>query len=300
MLLAIDVGNTQTVLGVYETSQSDTQQSNAPQPSIQYDTQLDSQLNTQPNAQQPGIRPNAQPPSAPLRALWRIATNKLHTPDELRVHVHPLFELEGLSPSDIDGAALASVVPALTNAWCAAIRDMVGVEALVVDVQSAGELFRYRYAHPQEIGADRVADAVAARERYGAPCVVVDFGTATNIEVIDRDGYFIGGIIAPGMETSANALFLHATKLAATDLRDPGCSIGGNTEDAIRIGIVYGEADKADGLVRRIFDQLGYEAPVIATGGLAPHVAQISSLITETDSELTLEGLRLIYEAHNR
>ena len=123
---------------------------------------------------------------------------------------------------------------------------------------------------------------------------------ATNIEVVDREGRFIGGVIAPGVDTSAAALFSRATRLAAIDLVDPHTAIGGSTEQAIQAGIVYGEADRVDGLVRRIFAQLGYEAPVVATGGLAPRVAELSQTITATNPELTLEGLRLIHEAQGK
>jgi type III pantothenate kinase len=127
--------------------------------------------------------------------------------------------------------------------------------------------------------------------------IVVDFGTATNMEVVDADGRFIGGVIAPGVETSASALFSHATKLGAIDLVDPHTAIGHNTEEAIQAGIVYGEADRVDGIIRRIFAQLGYETPVVATGGLASRVAAQSQTITAINPELTLEGLRLVYEA---
>ena len=253
MLLAIDVGNSQTVLGLYEADK--------------------------------------------LLHMWRVATNKLHTSDELRIKVKPLFESEGIDASGVDGAALASVVPRLTESWHDAMVTMLGKEPLVVDARAAGDLFKSTYAHPAEVGADRVADAVAARILFGPPCVVVDFGTATNIEVIDEQGYFIGGVIAPGVETSANALFSRATKLAAIDLVDPGTAIGGTTEQAIQAGIVYGEADRVDGLMRRIFKQLGYETQVIATGGLAESVARISETITVVVPELTLDGLRLIYDA---
>ena len=252
MLLAIDVGNTQTVIGVYD--------------------------------------------GRHLCSMWRVATNKNHTSDELRLKVLPLLDGEGYDCSLVDGAALASVVPYLTSAWCDALERMLGVPPLVCNAQTAGALFEADYANPFEIGADRVADAVAARALYGAPVVVVDFGTATNIEVVDAQGRFVGGVIAPGMETSAAALFSHATKLAATELVDPGTGIGGNTTQAIQIGIVYGEVDRVDGLVKRIFEQLGYEAPVIATGGLAQRVAPLSRTITDVNQELTLEGLRRIYE----
>lgn len=252
MLLAIDVGNTQTAVGVYQ--------------------------------------------EEVLVHMWRVATNKNHTPDELRVKFLPLLDSENITASDMAGAALASVVPSLTHTWCAALRRM-GINALVCTATTAGKLFPAAYANPQEIGADRVADAVAARVIYGAPVVVVDFGTATNIEVIDRAGRFIGGVIAPGVDTSAAALFARATRLAAIDLVDPHTAIGGNTEEAIQVGIVYGEADRVDGLVRRIFAQLGYEAPVVATGGLASRVAPFSQTISTINQKLTLEGLRLIYEA---
>ena len=253
MLLAIDVGNTQTVFGVYRE----------------------------------GL----------LRHRWRVATNKHHTSDELRVKLAPLLASEGIETSDLAGVALASVVPQLTEAWRTAAVRMTGREALVCSAETAGALFATGYPNPREIGADRVADAVAAKALYGAPVVVVDFGTATNIEVIDAEGRFAGGVIAPGVETSAQALFSRATKLGAIDLVDPHTAIGSNTEQAIQAGIVYGEADRVDGLVRRIFDQLGYCAPVVATGGLAPRVAAQSRTITVTNPELTLEGLRLVYEA---
>ncbi len=253
MLLAIDVGNTQTVVGVYQGEK--------------------------------------------LLHRWRVATNKNHTCDELRVKLVPLLNSEGIGFDDLRGMALASVVPRLTEAWCAAARGMMGRDALVCTAEAAGDLFEADYPNPGEIGADRVADAVAAKALYGAPVIVVDFGTATNMEVVDARGKFVGGIIAPGVETSASALFSHATKLGAIDLVNPGTAIGHNTEQAIQAGIVYGETDRVDGLVRRIFDQLGYEATVVATGGLASRVAELSSTITVTNGDLTLEGLRLVYEA---
>lgn len=253
MLLAIDVGNTQTVVGVYEGGE--------------------------------------------LRHRWRVATNKQHTSDELRVKLIPLLSSEGLTFSDLDGVALASVVPGLTMAWRDATRRMIGTDALVCSAETAGALFEADYPNPHEIGADRIADAVAAKALYGSPVIVVDFGTATNMEVVNAEGKFVGGVIAPGIETSSAALFSRATKLGAIDLVDPHTAIGRNTEQAIQAGIVYGETDRVDGIVQRIFDQLGYRAPVVATGGLAPRVAPLSRTITHTNPELTLEGLRLIYDA---
>lgn len=253
MLLAIDVGNTQTVFGVYQ------------EESLLY--------------------------------RWRVATNKRHTSDELRVKLVPLLSSEGISFDDLNGVALASVVPQLTAAWCDAAQHMAGKRAMVCSAETAGELFEADYPNPHEVGADRVADAVAAKTLYGAPVIVVDFGTATNMEVVDDQGRFVGGVIAPGIETSSSALFDHATKLGAIDLVDPHTAIGRNSEQAMQAGIVYGEADRVDGLVRRIFDQLGYEATVVATGGLASRVATQSKTITATNPDLTLEGLRLVYQA---
>lgn len=252
MLLVVDIGNTQTVVGIYE-----------------------------------GQR---------LLASWRIGTNRLNTADELRSIVLPLMSAEGLDPAGIHRAAIASVVPQLTGAWQQAVRDVNGIEMLCCNAETAASLFAAHYPNPREIGADRVADAVAASARYGAPVVVVDFGTATNFEVIDRDGYFVGGIIAPGLQTSAGALTSHGALLPATALTAPALPIGTNTVEAIQSGVMLGEADRVDGLVRRIFAQLGYEATVVATGGLAETMAPLCSTITEVNPNLTLEGLRLILE----
>lgn len=253
MLLAIDVGNSHTVLGVY----------------------VDGRL----------VR------------MWRVTTNPLDTADELRVKLIPLLESEELSFAKVSRACLASVVPQLTEAWSRAVRDASGAQTIVCTAESAAGLFKAKYPRPHEIGADRVADAVAANALYGAPAVVVDFGTATNIEVLDSQGAFIGGIIAPGVQTSAQALFSRASRLSAIDLVAPPEAIGVSTETAIQSGIVLGEADRIDGLVRRIFAQIGCEATVIATGGLAPLIARHSSTIQHVNPELTIEGLRLIAEA---
>ena len=145
------------------------------------------------------------------------------------------------------------------------------------------------------MGADRVADAVAAKYVYGSPVIVGDFGTATNIEVVDREGVFRGGIIAPGVESSLESLFTRAALLRAVELEDPGVTLGRDTSQALQIGLVYGEAARVDGLVQRVQDYLGYETKVIATGGLAHRIAPHSSKITEINLELTLQGLLRIY-----
>ncbi len=258
MLLAIDIGNTQTTFGVYE-----------------------------------------QDDSAQLVHMWRIATNREDTTDDVCTRLWPLFHAVSFDPKQIDACTLASVVPTLTTSWVCAVKTLAGIDVLVCSAQVAADrgLFETSYPNPSEIGADRVADAVAIRELFGAPAVVVDFGTATNIEVIDSRGSFVGGIIAPGVQTGAEALFSHATRLAAVDLIAPATVIGTSSEQAMRSGIVYGEADRVDGLIRRVFEQIGCTCPVIATGGFAELVAQHSAEITDVVPELTLEGLRIITQA---
>lgn len=253
MFLAVDVGNTQTTIGVFE--------------------------------------------GKTLKYRWRINTEKRDTSDELRLKAFALIEPSHIEFKDIDDIVIASVVPKLTESWDLAAQDIFGKPALVCNAETAAAIFPVDYPNPHEIGADRVADAIAAKASFGAPVVVIDFGTATNIEVIDKQGFFKGGIIAPGMETSANALFSHATKLSAIDLVDPHVAIGSNTEEAVQIGIVHGEALRADGLLNQVFEWLGYEAPVVATGGLCERVAALSRRITHVNKDLTLEGLRLFHES---
>ena len=252
MLLAIDVGNTQTVLGIYDGDK--------------------------------------------LVHMWRLATNVDHTSDELRIKLRVLMQAEGLENSHIDGAILASVVPALTHNWEKTCYRSFCVKAVVVSVATAGHLINIDASKFPELGSDRVADAAAAKRIYGAPVVVVDFGTATNIEIVDKNGTFVGGIIAPGVESSVRSLFTRAALLRSVELEDPGTAIGSSTAECLKVGVVYGEAARVDGLVDRVFEQLGYEAPVVATGGLAHRIAPISKRITEINLELTLEGLRMIHE----
>ena len=251
MFLVIDVGNTHTVLGIYDGDE--------------------------------------------LIESWRVATGATYTADESRIKLHALITMAGISVESIEGAILSSVVPAVVRHWTHAVRYLLGKDPLIVSLEACKGLFETTYPYPEEIGADYLADAVAAREKHGAPVVVVDFGTATNISIIDRDGVFLGGIIAPGVRTSAEALFGNAAMLDAIDLVDPGTAIGKSTAHCIQSGIVYGEAGRIDGLVSRIFDELGYEAPVVATGGFSAVIGPVSKTITETDPELTLRGLQLIY-----
>lgn len=230
---------------------------------------------------------------------WRIRTDKSATGDELRMAIIPLFVASEVNPNSIKATIIASVVPRLVAGWQEAIALAFGNEPLVVSAKMAKGLFTCKYDKVAEIGADRIADAVAIRAIYGSPCAVADFGTATNIEVIDAKGDFIGGILAPGIETSSQALYNSATKLSEIALVPPVSAIGGSTEDALKIGMVYGEADRLDGLMSRVFAQLGYSMPVIATGGLAHIVAPFSKVVTNIDEDLTLKGLRILHDYVN-
>ena len=237
MLLVVDIGNTHTVLGIYDQDR--------------------------------------------LIHMWRLATNVEYTSDELRIKLRALLSAEEIDAGVIKGAILCSVVPALTHNWEKACERSFGVAPQVVSARSCAHLLNIDKTSFVELGADRVADAVAAKAIFGAPVVVVDFGTATNMEVIDKDGVFVGGVIAPGVESSMRSLMSRAALLRAVELEDPG--------------VASGEAARVDGLVERIQAELGYKTKVVATGGLAHRIAPLSHTITEVDVELTLQGLRLIY-----
>lgn len=251
MLLAVDIGNTQTVLGLYDGEN--------------------------------------------LLAHWRVSTIASKTADEIAVSLHSLFALENLEFSAVTDVAIASVVPPLTEQWQSLSRRFAHTKSLVLD-SSTNTGLAINYENPSEIGADRLADAVAAVALYGAPVIVVDFGTATNIEVIAENGAFVGGVIAPGLATSAEALFNAAARLAKINIEVPPAVIGRTTKEAVQSGLTYGEIDRIDGLIRRIFDELGYPATVVATGGLSQRVGALSSAIDVVNDDLTLEGLRLIYK----
>jgi type III pantothenate kinase len=274
MLLAADIGNTQTVFGLYEGTGE----------------------------------------AAALKAHWRIATDAADTADELAVKLHGLMSVANITANSISAVCLASVVPPLTEQYIKLGYSLTNTMPLVVTAATATGL-AIDYANPAEIGADRIADAVAAIALYGAPVIVVDFGTATNIEVVRADGAFVGGIIAPGLQASAEALFAAAARLAKVDIAVPPKAIGTSTREAVQSGLTYGEIDRVDGLVRRVFAELGLSeqglgeaggaagadgaervCPVVATGGLSSRVVALSSTITCSNDDLTLEGLRLIYE----
>jgi type III pantothenate kinase len=250
MILAVDVGNTQTVIGLFDGDE--------------------------------------------LVAHWRVSSDASITADELGVKVDALLAVPGYAWSDVDDAIVGSVVPRLTDAWAEVVRSMVGRDAMIVGPGLRTGM-PIRYDNPHEVGADRIANGVAAIAAYGAPVLVVDFGTATTVDVIDAEGAYLGGAIAPGLETSAQALFSKAARLSMVDLVDPGTAIGRNTRQSVQAGLLLGQAAMVDGLVRRIWAEMGQQSRVVATGGLAERMAVLCETVTDVDVDLTLVGLLLVY-----
>lgn len=250
MLLAVDVGNTQTHFGTWEGTE--------------------------------------------LVEHWRFATRRESTTDELGARLSTLLGLRGLSFDALDASIVSSTVPQLGDEWAGVGSRYLGHDMLVVGpgVRTGMAL---RYENPREIGADRLVNAVAAYERARGACVVVDFGTAITYDAISAGGEYLGGIIAPGVEISMEALTERAAKLPKVELGPPRSLIGKTTLDAIRSGVVYGYAGQVDGIVRRLRAELGAHTRTIATGGLASVVVPFAESIDEVDDLLTLSGLRLIH-----
>ena len=250
MLIAVDVGNTQTHVGMFRGDD--------------------------------------------LVEHWRFATVREATGDQIAVVMSGVLGLRGLSLKDVDGAIVSSVVPQLAHEYEYISHNYLDGGLLVVG-PSVKSGMPIRIERPHELGTDRLVNAVAAWEQYHRACVVVDFGTSTNYDIVSDQGEYLGGIIAPGAEISLEALIERAEKLPQIDLAEPRSLIGKSTVDAIRSGMVYGFAGLVDGIVHRLHAQLG-PGDVIATGGLAGAVFPFTETIDEADDLLTLTGLRLIHE----
>lgn len=250
MLLAIDMGNTQTALGLFD--------GNA------------------------------------LVHAWRMPTDHTHTMDELHVRLVGYFEKDGLDIGCVDAMAFCGVVPQLTRAW-KRVAEVLDTPMITVGADTAA-VTRIKAPNPAEVGADRIANATAAAAFYAAPSIVVDFGTATNIDVVDAEGFYIGGTISPGLRISMDALTAQAARLASVPLEAPGHTIGCTTIEAVQSGAVVGAAAMAEGLVERIRTELGApDALVVATGGLAGVVATATDVFDVVDQQLTLKGICEIY-----
>lgn len=250
MLLVIDVGNTNTSLGVYRGEE--------------------------------------------LLAHWRLTTNPARTVDEYGVHARNLFELAHLDFKDIQAIAIASVVPPLNYTLKRMSEVYFHLTPLFVD-HSTDTGLRILYEPASDVGADRIVDAVAAVYKYGAPCIIVDFGTATTFNAINSKAEYLGGVITPGIMVSSEALFARTAKLPRVDIKRPGKVIGSSTITAMQSGLYYGYVGLVDGVLERIIREMGERPTVVATGGLAPLIATGSKFIEKVDDTLTLLGLRLVH-----
>jgi len=226
---------------------------------------------------------------------WRLATDHERMPDEYGLQFLGLLEHDGLSPADLTGVCLASVVPPLTGRVVQACHEYLKQEPLVVDTGVKTGI-RIRYDDPRAVGADRVADAVAVHHLYGGPACIVDFGTATTFNALTKDGEYLGGAITAGINLAAEALFEHAAKLQRIDLQRPPSVIGRNTTHAMQSGLIFGYVAMTEGMVARFREELGPEMKVIATGGLAALVAKETQVIQIHAPWLTLDGLRIIWK----
>ncbi|MHB8438881.1 MAG: type III pantothenate kinase [Acidimicrobiales bacterium] len=275
MLLAIDVGNTETVIGLFSLGPGD--------------------------ESPPGSRsaPPVPPEPVGLSHHWRLSTVDDRTADE---HALLISELLGLDDLDVDevvsGVAVTSSVPKCTMALRQMAARWFDVPCVVLEpgVRSGMPIL---YDNPKEVGADRIANAIGAYDLYGGPCIVVDLGTATTFDAISAQGEYLGGAIAPGIGISMDALFHHAAALRRVELVEPRSVIGKSTVESIQSGALYGFAEQVDGMCRRIMEELGH-CTVIATGGLSEIVAEHSRTIEHREPWLTLHGLRLVYERNEK
>lgn len=234
-----------------------------------------------------------------VRAHWRVTTNLPRTPDEFSLLLRSLLHAEGMTPAAVTGSAICSVVPPVTESLAQACEDCFGKAAAIIDAR-ADLPIRLEVDEPLTVGADRVANTLAASRIWKRDAIVVDLGTATTYDCITGDGAFLGGIIQPGVRTSAETLFRRTSQLAATELVPPRTVIGKRTDECIRSGVLYGAADSIEGLVRRIRGEWGVASPlVIATGGLAEILKPFCESFEEVDPFLTLKGVKIGFDLLN-
>lgn len=229
-------------------------------------------------------------------AHWRVNTDAARTPDEMHLMLHGLIAARGLADVKLTGAAIGSVVPSVTGALAEASARLTGKPAVVVDARSPLGI-TLAVDEPMTVGADRIINTLAASRMYRSDCIVVDLGTATTYDCITKDGVFLGGVIQPGVRTSAETLFRRTSKLPATELEPPKAVIGKRTEECIRAGVVFGAADAVTGIVGRILAEWpGCGRPkVIATGGLATIIQPLCPVVELVEPDLTLHGLRMAH-----
>ena len=263
MLLVLDVGNTNTVLGVFEAGPAE-----------------------------PGGARYTR-----LIANWRVSTTKTQTVDEYGVLFRNLFAMNGLEVGSVQGIVISSVVPAApTRLLRGELRASTSKSRPLFIEPGVKTGMPVHYDNPAEVGADRIVNSVAAFEKFGGPCIIVDFGTATTFDVVSKKGEYLGGVITPGIGISADALFSRTARLPRVDVRKPPRVLATNTVNSVQSGLYYGYLGLIDGILERLLAELGDNVTVVATGGLATLMGGGSKYIREIDDLLTLEGLRIIYE----